>query len=101
MSAQIHSTSSEDNPNVSIPRLSAALGGRVISPEDAGYDEARTVFAGGIDRHPAVIARVADATDVSRVVDLARESGLELAVRSGATASTPPPTGASCSTSRI
>jgi len=83
MSTQIRPTSPEDNPNVSIPRLHAALGGRVISPEDAGYDEARTVFAGGIDRQPAAIVRVADATDVSRVVDLARETGLELAVRSG------------------
>ncbi len=68
---------------ISIPRLRAALNGRVISPDDAGYDQARTVFYGGFDHHPAVIVRVADATDVSRVVSLARETGLELAVRSG------------------
>jgi FAD/FMN-containing dehydrogenase len=55
----------------------------VIAPGDAGYDEARTVFLGGIDRRPAVIVRVADAADVSRVVSLARETGLELAIRSG------------------
>ena len=57
--------------------------GQLIRPEDEGYDEARTVFYGGIDRRPALIVRVRDATDVSRVVALARESGLELAVRSG------------------
>jgi FAD/FMN-containing dehydrogenase len=68
---------------ISIPELRAALKGRVIAPDDAGYDEARTVFLGGIDRPPAVIVRVADATDVSLVVSLARETGLELAVRSG------------------
>jgi FAD/FMN-containing dehydrogenase len=68
---------------ISIPELPAALRGRVIAPDDAGYDEARTVFLGGIDRRPAVIVRVADATDVSHVVSLARETGLELAVRSG------------------
>jgi len=68
---------------ISIPRLRAVLNGRVIAPDDAGYDKARTVFYGGIDRRPAVIVRVADATDVSRVVSLARETGLELAVRSG------------------
>ena len=68
---------------ISIPQLRAALNGRVIAPDDAEYDEARTVFYGGIDRRPAVIVRVADAADVSRVVSLARETGLELAVRSG------------------
>ena len=60
---------------LSIPRLRAALNGRVIAPDDAGYDEARTVFYGGFDRRPAVIVRVADAADVARVVTLARETG--------------------------
>ena len=84
MRKHTHSTSPETgSAAVSIPRLRAALNGRVIAPDDAGYDEARAVFYGGIDRHPAVIVRVADATDVSRVVGLARESGLELAIRSG------------------
>src|ERR671919_87493 len=64
-------------------KLRSALNGRMITPADAGYDQARTVFYGGIDRRPAAIVRVADATDVARVVTLARESGLELAVRSG------------------
>jgi FAD/FMN-containing dehydrogenase len=59
------------------------LKGRVISPDDPGYDEARTVFYGGVDRRPALIVRVADADDVSRVIGMARETGLELAVRSG------------------
>jgi FAD/FMN-containing dehydrogenase len=68
---------------LSIPAFRAAIKGRVIAADDAGYDEARTVFPGGIDRRPAVIVRVADATDVARVISLARETGLELAVRSG------------------
>ena len=47
---------------ISIPRLRAALNGRVITPGDTGYDHARTVFYGGFDqRRPAVIIRVADA----------------------------------------
>src|SRR5215216_6888590 len=54
--------------------------GRLIRPHDDGYDEARSVFYGGFDRRPALIVRVEDATDVSRVVALARKSGLELAV---------------------
>jgi FAD/FMN-containing dehydrogenase len=57
--------------------------GRVITPEDPAYDEARAVFAGGIDPRPAVIVRVAGAQDVARVVTFAREAGLELSVRSG------------------
>ncbi len=66
-----------------ISTLRAVLNGRVLSPDDAGYDEARAVFYGGIDRRPAVIIRVADAADVSRVVTFARESGLQLAIKSG------------------
>jgi FAD/FMN-containing dehydrogenase len=79
-----NSASSEANPtDISIPELQAALKGRVITPGDDGYDEARTAFPGDIDRYPALIVRVEDATDVSRVVTLARETGLELAVKSG------------------
>jgi FAD/FMN-containing dehydrogenase len=66
-----------------IERLSPDLVGRVIVPTDAEYDNARSVFYGGIDRRPAVIVRPADASQVARVVWAARESGLELAVRSG------------------
>ncbi|MGH2352909.1 MAG: FAD-binding oxidoreductase [Chloroflexota bacterium] len=74
---------SPSHPTISIPPLRAALDGRVIAPDDAEYDEARAVFYGGFDRRPAAIVRAANATDVARVVALARETGLELAVRSG------------------
>src|SRR5205814_2108859 len=57
--------------------------GPVITADDAGYDDARRVFFTGFDQHPAAIIRPADAADVARVVNLARESGSELAVRSG------------------
>jgi hypothetical protein len=66
-----------------IEQLSPDRVGRVIAPDDAEYDRARTVFYGGIDRRPAVIVRPADASQVARVVSAARETGLELAVRSG------------------
>src|SRR5215472_10236858 len=68
---------------ISIPRLRAAVSGRVIAPDDVDYDQARTVFYGGIDRRPLAIVRVANANDVAYVVSLARETGIELAVRSG------------------
>jgi FAD/FMN-containing dehydrogenase len=57
--------------------------GRVIAPDDPGYDDARTVFLGTVDRRPALIARPLDATDVARIIALARDTGTELAVRSG------------------
>ena len=66
-----------------LPQLAEDLEGRLIGPDDADYDRMRTVFYSGIDRRPLVIARVANANDVSRVIALARETGLELAVRSG------------------
>jgi FAD/FMN-containing dehydrogenase len=69
--------------SLSLPELRTSVHGRVIAPDDEGYDEARAVFIGGVDRRPAVIVRVADATDVATVIALARETGLELAVRSG------------------
>jgi FAD/FMN-containing dehydrogenase len=69
---------------LSVPRLRAALDGRVITPGDPGYDQARTVFYGGFEElRPAAIVRPADAAQVAQVVTLARDSGLELAVRSG------------------
>jgi hypothetical protein len=70
-------------PPTLIPPLRAAINGRVIGPGDADYDAARAVMPGHIDRHPAVIVKVADAQDVIRVVSLARETGTELAVRCG------------------
>lgn len=70
-------------PGKVVGDLRAGLKGRVIAPDDPGYDEARTVFYGGIDRRPAAIAMVADAADVARVVAVTRETGLELAVRGG------------------
>src|SRR5262245_53472619 len=69
--------------DVLVSQLRAALNGAVIAPGDAAYDQARTVFLGSIDRRPAAIIRAADAADVVQVVSLARDTGLELAVRSG------------------
>ena len=84
MTKQTRLTLPEANPTtISLPEFGASLDGRVIAPDDAGYDEARAVFYGGIDRRPAGIIRVASAADVSQVVSLARETGLDLAVRSG------------------
>ena len=70
-------------PLSSIPRLRAEITGSVLAPGDSGYDEARRVVLPAIDRHPAAIVRPADSGEVAHVVALARESGIELAVRGG------------------
>jgi FAD/FMN-containing dehydrogenase len=63
--------------------LGSDLDGELVTPQDRTYDEARQVFFKGIDRRPLAVARVAGAKDVARVVTAARETGIELAVRSG------------------
>ncbi len=75
------------NPSITttelwIPKLREVLDGEVITPDDDSYDEARHVFY-GIDRKPAVITRPTDVDEVAYVVSVARDSGIDLAVRSG------------------
>jgi hypothetical protein len=72
-----------DTTTISIAALRDLVRGRVIAPDDDGYDEARQVFYGGIDARPAAIVRVADDRDVASVVSFARDADVELAVRSG------------------
>ncbi|MEZ4495846.1 MAG: FAD-dependent oxidoreductase [Thermomicrobiales bacterium] len=52
-------------------------------PEDDGYDAARAVFNGMIDKKPAVVIQCQDVNDVQAGVNLAREAGLPVAVRGG------------------
>ncbi len=75
-----HRSKSTDIPT---DELRSQLDGELITPNDSAYDEARHVFFKGIDRRPLAVARVAGAADVARVVTAARETGLDLAVRSG------------------
>jgi FAD/FMN-containing dehydrogenase len=57
--------------------------GELLHSGDGGYDEARAVFNGMIDRHPALIARCATPDDVVAAVNLAREHHLPLSVYGG------------------
>ncbi len=84
MTVQSNSTQAQPGPIIlSSAKLRPVIRGEVILPDDTGYDRARALFYGGFDRRPSAIMRVADAADVARVVSLARETGLELAIRSG------------------
>jgi FAD/FMN-containing dehydrogenase len=63
--------------------LRSALRGEVIEPDDVGYDHARRVWNGLIDRRPQVIARCADVADVIEVVRVARAHHPVLSIRGG------------------
>jgi FAD/FMN-containing dehydrogenase len=66
-----------------LERLAADFGGRLVSPTDPGFDDARKVYNTMIDRRPALIARPAGAADVIAAVNHGREEGLPIAVRCG------------------
>ncbi|HYQ85217.1 MAG TPA: hypothetical protein VEP28_14580, partial [Rubrobacter sp.] len=66
-----------------VKEFAANLRGELLRSEDEGYDTARAVFNGMIDRHPALISRCAGVADVIRGVDFARTHDLPLSVRGG------------------
>ena len=66
-----------------VDELAGRLRGAVIRPTDDGYDAARTIWNGMIDRQPAVIVRCAGAADVVAAVEFARAHQLLVAVRGG------------------
>ena len=65
---------------VNFPPLSR---GQLLRPADAGYEEARRVHNGLVDKRPALIARCRGVADVVDAVNLTRKLGLEVAVRGG------------------
>jgi FAD/FMN-containing dehydrogenase len=67
----------------SIADFKANLRGRLIEPSDENYDEARKVYNGMIHKKPRLIVRCADAADVIRSVNFARDNDVLLAIRSG------------------
>ena len=82
MDASLTSRSPGSAPEIA-ELLGPALRGPVLQSGDAGYDEARRVWNGMVDRRPAAIARCACTQDVRVVVDFARAHALPLAVRGG------------------
>jgi FAD/FMN-containing dehydrogenase len=66
-----------------IGNLRESLRGELISPDDAGYEQARKVYNGMIDRRPAMVVRAANVGDVMAAVNHARNNGLPIAIRGG------------------
>ena len=67
----------------SVETLRTRLNGRVITAGDDAYDEARRVYNFMIDRRPQAVAVCTSTSDVVDVVNFARETGADLAVRGG------------------
>ncbi len=61
----------------------AGFRGDLIAPDHDGYDDARLVWNGTVDRRPRLIARCRRAADVAAAVRFARTRDLEIAVRGG------------------
>jgi FAD/FMN-containing dehydrogenase len=69
--------------DAAIQGFTAQLRGELLRPGVAGYEQARKLYNGMIDKRPALIARCVDVADVIGAINLAREHQLTLAVRSG------------------
>ena len=66
-----------------VQKLRDEFGGVLLQPGDDGYDAARSVWNGEIDRRPALIARCHSPVDVAAALAYAQRTGLEVAVRGG------------------
>src|SRR5918996_5559331 len=66
-----------------VGQLREAFSGQVLAPGEPGYDEARRIHNGLIDKRPALIARCLNTADVVDAVNFGREEGLEISVRGG------------------
>jgi len=66
-----------------IADLAAQFSGQLLTPRDSGYEDARRVHNGLIDKRPFLIARCRNTADVVDAVNFAREHSLEVAVRGG------------------
>lgn len=76
-------TAMAEHTSRALRRLASALEGGLTLPGDEGYDEARSVWNGMIDLHPAAVARCASTSDVQAAIRAGRAAGLPLAVRGG------------------
>src|SRR5215475_9549795 len=68
---------------VTLDQLAPTFTGQLLQPTDPGYDEARRVHNGLIDKRPTIVARCRGTADVADAVKLGRSMNLEIAVRGG------------------
>ena len=66
-----------------VPPALEGFAGRVLSPDDHGYDDARQIYNALITKRPSLIAQCQGIADIVAAVSTARDEGLELSVRGG------------------
>jgi FAD/FMN-containing dehydrogenase len=74
---------SKANYEEALKALKSNLRGEVLLPGDNGYEQARKIWNGMIDRHPAIIVRCFGTSDIMKAVKFARDQGLTVSVRGG------------------
>ncbi|HET7841705.1 MAG TPA: FAD-dependent oxidoreductase, partial [Terriglobia bacterium] len=85
--SQVAAVSGDGKPvmlaGTEVKELRAALAGKLLLAQDAGYDQARRVWNGSIDRHPALIVRCESRDDIVHAVQFASAHSLLTAVKGG------------------
>ncbi len=74
---------SESSVAQAVSEIAGTFSGPLLQPGDAGYDAARHVHNGMVDKRPALVAQCRGVADVVDAIKLARGLGLELSVRGG------------------
>lgn len=70
-------------PTTVLDEIAPAFAGRLLRPDESGYEEARTVHNGLIDKRPSLIAQCRGMADIADAIRLGRSLGVEIAVRGG------------------
>lgn len=84
MNAQVSTANQDLSVNgTGIEEFRSNLRGPLLLPGEDGYDQARAVWNGMIDKRPALIARCVSAADVIQCVNFARTQGMVVSVRGG------------------
>jgi FAD/FMN-containing dehydrogenase len=79
----VESTTQPSLDPETVKTLRGHLDGQLLLPENEGYDEARRVWNGMIDKRPALIVRASGVADIQRAVTFAREHALPISIKGG------------------
>jgi len=81
--AQLLDAAGRPAPGAAVAKLGACFHGELIGPDNPGYDAARRIWNGAIDKRPGLVARCAGTADVADAVRFAREQDVLASIRGG------------------